>query len=225
MSCLAKDGLLSGWYQVIRGGSSGGLPLRGGSKVASFDVPETLGATERHTGHQSRGGFGSSTGGWGSTRGSPPSSPGAAAFIQRARNRLKAAEQKELDAVQVRLTSQQSVVLFQFALMATLIDQGGTFAGSSNCYLGLKISPWSHCPSSGVRSVGARCGLRSEHVQEASHPGPHHADASGEGKAIHDDLPSAVAASPRALAAVRGEVHGIRAVPMNDSSEDDGENG
>ena len=37
-------------------------------------------------------------------------------------------------------------------------------------------------------------------------------------------LPSTVAASPRALAVARGEVHGIRAVAMNDSSEDDGEN-
>ena len=36
-------------------------------------------------------------------------------------------------------------------------------------------------------------------------------------------MTSTVAASP--LAAARGEVHGIRAVAMNDSSEDDGENG
>ena len=48
-------------------------------------------------------------------------------------------------------------------------------------------------------------------------------DASGEGRAIHDDCPSTVAAS--LLAAARGEVHGIRAVAMNDGSEDDGENG
>ena len=91
--------------------------------------------------------------------------------------------------------------------------------------------------SSCVRRVGARYGLRGERVGEASHPShprlrvllgnevPTTGDASGEGRAIHDDLPSTVVASPRALAAVRGEVHGIRAVAMNDSSEDDGENG
>ena len=80
---------------------------------------------------------------------------------------------------------------------------------------GLKMSPWSQCRCSGVRS-GARYGLRGQRVGEASHPGPPRLRILlGNEVPSTGDVSSTVAASPRALAPIA----------MHDSSEDDGENG
>ena len=97
----------------------------------------------------------------------------------------------------------------------------------------MKISPWSQSIQREIRwcKVWVARGVRRRGVASRSprlrillgNEVPITGDASGEGRAIHDDCPTTVAASP--LAAARGEVHGIRAVAMNDSSEDDGENG